>query len=311
MDAGLERKIFSIGEPVVVVTNRPVRGYVTGIGDLPHVGTIDLVPQNLQGQKGWVFAQSRPASGGDPTAYEVVFRLEGFLRTVVIDQRTENATGLSEECQLDRGRGHIWEVTSEDLAPDPTPGGTFDGLMDEMDEAGEFDLEQTDVLFLAEELLDAREAGLQPEAYLARLRGTYPQLPEKWLQEHLALGQERWQHFQEEGGSSVHGYVAAYIAHQDAGRLDWTPILAAIEQAEQGDRSTFAALVGDMYEPGGTGYPAPGVPTTACFDCDAIVPVAGAWVSEGGLALCESCFLKREAKGHARRRRKPFPRAQG
>lgn len=206
---------------------------------------------------------------------------------------------------------------SEDLAPDPSPEGTFDGLMDEMYEAGEFDLAQTDVLSLAEELLDARQASLHPEAYLTRQWARIPRIWEEWLQRRLAQGQERWQHFQRNGGSSVHDCVAAYIANEDAGRLDWAPILAAIEQAERGDWSSFEALQGDVYardsevmsvlEPGRRD---PGVPATRCCKCDAIVPVADTWVNGRGWALCESCFLKAEAKGRARRRSKPFPSGQ-
>lgn len=42
--------------------------------------------------------------------------------------------------------------------------------------------------------------------------------------------------------------------------------------------------------------------STVCFDCAAIVPVENTWVSKKtGIALCEGCFRKREAKGRARR----------
>ena len=47
MNAGLERRVFNIGEPVVVVTPRPIGGWVMGVDDIPHVGVVDLAPQNL------------------------------------------------------------------------------------------------------------------------------------------------------------------------------------------------------------------------------------------------------------------------
>ena len=313
MEAGSGQTTFSIGDPVLVVTDRPLAGWVTGVGDIPHVGAIDFTPQSFQGQKGWVSATRGPASCGDPIAYEVVFRLQGTPRPVVIHQRGEERVVLPEERQVDRGRGHLMDVKPEELAPEPTLEGTYDELMNEMYAAGEFDLDPTAVVSLAEDLLDARQASLQPEAYLARRRGIFPRMPEEMLQEYLVSGQEQWQRFQEEGWSSVHSYVAAYIAHADASRLDWTPILAAIELAEQGDWSSFEVLLEDLYARGSeamfdTIRRDPGVPTTACFDCDAILPVAETWVNKKGLALCGSCFQKREAKGRARRRRQPFAR---
>ena len=52
------------------------------------------------------------------------------------------------------------------------------------------------------------------------------------------------------------------------------------------------------------GLEEPEVPTTACFDCDRIIPVSETWtgVRNPTLALCEGCFVKREAKGWARRK---------
>lgn len=47
------------------------------------------------------------------------------------------------------------------------------------------------------------------------------------------------------------------------------------------------------------------VPTTACFDCDAIVPVSETWEStRDGRALCDSCFQEAEAAGRAKRPRR-------
>lgn len=56
---------------------------------------------------------------------------------------------------------------------------------------------------------------------------------------------------------------------------------------------------------------APEAPTTACGDCDALVPVAEAWVNREGLALCGGCFTKREAKGRARPGRRRDGRKEG
>ncbi len=43
-------------------------------------------------------------------------------------------------------------------------------------------------------------------------------------------------------------------------------------------------------------------PTSACFDCGAVVAIAEAWQSSRNpeIALCESCFRRREANGRAR-----------
>ena len=313
MEADSGQTTFTIGDPVLVVTDRPLAGWVTGIGDIPNVGAIDFTPQSFQGQKGWVFATSGFASGGDPTAHEVVFRLQGTPRTAVIHQWGEGGVILPAERQVDRGRGHLMDVKPEELAPEPTLEGTFDELTNEMCEAGEFDLDPTEVLILAEDLLDDRQASLHPEAYLAQRRLISPRMSEERLQERLASGQGRWQRFQENGWSSVHSYVAAYIAQEDAGRLDWTPILAAIEQAEQGNRSALEGLLEGVDVPRSqlrlrAVHADPRVPTTACFDCGAILPVAETWVNKKGVALCESCFRKREARGRARRRPHPFAR---
>ncbi|MEK6660643.1 MAG: hypothetical protein AABY63_02035, partial [candidate division NC10 bacterium] len=48
-------------------------------------------------------------------------------------------------------------------------------------------------------------------------------------------------------------------------------------------------------------------PTSACFDCGALVPTAEAWHSSRNpeIALCEACFRQREA------RREPSRTARG
>ncbi len=317
MDTDHERTVFGIGDPVLVVTDRPLTGCVTGLGDILHIGVIDLAPQSFEGQKGWVFSLMGPAGGGDPTGYDVGFQLQGSPRAVVVHQFLGGAGVVSEERQLDRGTGHVGGLRLEDLTPDPAPEGTFDALLDEMYAAGEFDLDPTDVLSEAERLLDARQAALDPESYLARRDAVLSELstgqPEIF-QKSLENDQAKWRRFQEGCWPSITAYITRYIESEDAGRLDWTAILSAIEQAEQGDRAAFEAFLEDVYVEGqgvlslGTGRPDPGVPTTACFDCDAVVPVSDTYVSKRGLALCEPCFLKRQAKGRARRRRQPFAR---
>ena len=49
MAGGSGQTTFSIGDPVLVVTDRPLAGWVTGVGDIPHVGAIDFTPQSFQG----------------------------------------------------------------------------------------------------------------------------------------------------------------------------------------------------------------------------------------------------------------------
>ncbi len=46
-------------------------------------------------------------------------------------------------------------------------------------------------------------------------------------------------------------------------------------------------------------------PTSACFDCGALVPITEAWHRSRNpeIALCETCFRRWEASGRARRRR--------
>ncbi len=317
METDRERTPFSLGDPVLVATDRPLGGWLTGASDIPHIGAIDFPHQSFRGQKGWVFATSAPASGGAPRTYEVAFRLRGNARAVMVHQQGDAGVVLAEERQVARGRGRLMDLKPEDLDPDPAPEGTFEELMDEMYEAGEFDLAPVTVLHEAERFLEARQAARDPEGYLARRRAILPQLAGErpdLLQKSLENHQADWQHFQESGGASITGYIRRYIEAEDAGRLDWTPILSAIEQAERGDRTALEALVENVYIEGreilslGTGRRDPGVPTTACFDCDAILPVADTWVNQRDLPLCETCFRNWEAKGRARRRRQAFAR---
>lgn len=128
MEERPKHQAFEIGNPVVIVTERALQGVVTGIDDIPHVGVNDFTPQSFQGQKGWVFARSGRAPGGDPAAYEVVFRLQGTPRPVVIHQCVDEGVILPEERQVDRGRGHLMNVKPEEFAPEPTLEGTFDEL---------------------------------------------------------------------------------------------------------------------------------------------------------------------------------------
>ncbi len=302
--------IFEIGVPVVIVTDRELKGWVTGT-DIPHVGVIAFAPQTFQGQKGWVSSLTRPWNGGDPSAYEVAFRICGNPRTVLVHQFEEERSEITERTQqVDDGRGYLWDVKAEDLAPDPEPEGTFDQLQEERYEAGEFDLDPSDVLSEADYYLEAREAALHPELYLQRWRETLPGVNEQWWQMKLEQHQAKWRRFTEVKGPSVFAFIQSYIESQDAGRLDWTSILSAIEQAERGSRTTFDLLLEQVYIQGSsilplsTGRPDPGVPTTACFNCDAVVPVSETWVNRiDGHALCDSCFTKAEAAGRAKRPR--------
>jgi hypothetical protein len=302
--------IFAIGVPVVIVTDRELKGWVTGI-DIPHVGVIAFAPQTFRGQKGWVASLTRPWEGGGPSTYEVAFRICGNPRTVIVHHLEEERSEITERTQqVDDGRGHFWDVKTEDLALDPEPEGTFDQLQEERYEAGEFDLDPIDVLSEADHYLEAREAALHPELYLQRWRETLPGVNEQWLQMKLEQHQAEWRRFTEASGPSVFAFIQSYIESEDAGRLDWTSILSAIEQAERGSRTTFDLLLEQVYIQGSsilplsTGRPDPGVPTTACFNCDAVVPVSETWVSRiDGHALCDSCFTKAEAAGRAKRPR--------
>lgn len=306
--------IFQIGVPIVIVTDRELEGgWVTGL-DLPRgASAIGFIPQSFQGQKGWVSALTEPRRGEDPTGYEVGFRLQGNPRTVLIREfvsvEVEDLRHSDRTQQVDRGRGHLW-VKAEDIDSDPTPEGTFDQFQQESYEAGEFDLDPIDVLSEADHYLEAREAALHPEPYLQRWRETLPGVEEQWLQMKLEQHQAEWRRFTEASGPSVLAFIHSYIESEDAGRLDWTSILSAIEQAERGSRATFDELLEQVYVQGSsilplsTGRPDPGVPTTACFNCDAVVPVSETWVNRiDGHALCDSCFTKAEAAGRAKRPR--------
>ncbi len=302
---------FKDGNPVVIVTDRELEGgRVTGLDLPPRASVIGFARQNFQGQKGWVSASTLPPGGGDPTGYEVGFRLQGNPRTVLIREfvRVEGeGRRYSDRTQrVDRGRGYLW-VRAEDIASDPTPEGTFDQFQQESYEAGEFDLSPTAVLSEADQYLDAREAALNPDRYLQRRREMLPELDEQWWQMKLEQDQAEWERFRQEGWPSVHAYMQAHIEREDAGRLDWTPILRAVEQAERGDRTAFDALLAEVYVQGSSILPlaAPEVPTTACFDCDAVLPVSETWLSKlDGRALCNSCFESAEAAGRARRSRR-------
>jgi hypothetical protein len=140
---------FRIGDPVVIVTNRELQGYVTGL-DIPHFGTIDFASQSFKGQKGWISALSLPVEGGDPKDYEVGFRLGGNPRTVILHQferqGLERGRLLEARRQVEYGRGFVKHLRAEDLAPDPAPEGNFDQFQDERYEAGEFDLNPAEAL---------------------------------------------------------------------------------------------------------------------------------------------------------------------
>jgi len=243
---------FEDGNPVVIVTDRELEGgrvTVTGL-DLPpraREPLIGFIPQNFQGQKGWVSASTLPSGGGDPTGYEVGFRLQGNPRTVLIREfvrvEGEGLRPSDTTQQVDRGRGYLW-VRAEDIASDPTPEGTFEQFQDERYQAGEFDLSRTAVLLEADIYLDAREAALNPERYQQCRREMSPEIiDEQWWQTTLEEDQAEWERFRQEGWPSVHAYIQAYIEREDAGRLDWTPILSAVEQAERGDRAAFDTLL--------------------------------------------------------------------
>lgn len=54
-------------------------------------------------------------------------------------------------------------------------------------------------------------------------------------------------------------------------------------------------------------------PSSACFDCGAMVPVTEAWYSARNpeIALCETCFRRRELRRKARSRVRKRPSATG
>ncbi len=141
---------FEDENPVVIVTDRELEGgRVAGLDLPPGASLIGFIPQNFQGQKGWVSASTLPPGGGDPTGYEVGFRLQGSPRTVLIRKfvrvEGEGLRRSDRTQQMDRGRGYLW-VRAEDIASDPTPEGTFEQFQDERYQAGEFDLSPTNVL---------------------------------------------------------------------------------------------------------------------------------------------------------------------
>lgn len=305
--------MFEIGDSVVIVTDQEMDGgWVTGLSLPSHTALIGFASQSFQGQRGWISALTRPREGGEPTGYEVGFRLQGNSRTIsvreFVSDEVEGLRYIDRTEQLDTGRGYVRDLKVVDILPDPEPEGTFEQFQEERYEAGEFDASPSDVLLEAGHYLDIREASLRPEAYLQRWRETIPQGDEEWWERKLEWDQAEWRRFTEENGPSVFAYIQAYIENEDVGRLDWTPILSAVEQAERGDRTAFDSLSEQVYIQGSsllpvaTGHTDPGVPTTVCFDCDVVVPVSETWVSKiDRRALCDPCFEKAETAGRAKR----------
>ncbi len=169
-------------------------------------------------------------------------------------------------------------------------------------ETGRFALDRVDVLLQAQDLLRTREGVLHPAAYLAFRRGLMPHASDRLLQGLLENAQQAWRILEKLGWHSVHAFIQAYIEHNDAGRLDWTDILDAVDQAEHGDRAGFDAFLEIIFHQGSIVVESP---TVACSDCDAMVSALEAWFSarNPSVALCDSCVSNREEKGQAKRPR--------
>ncbi len=233
--------IFRIGDPVVVVTDRALRGRVPSVN---YWDRNKFLPQNLQGKKGWI--ESEPWDDGEPAHYQVVFRLHDHPRTVLILELhkfgPEHSWRVRMRRQVESGWGYV-RVRADDLVHDTEPVRTYEQLQDEKYEAGVSVVHPENVLWIADELLMFRQAALRPEAYPAWFRENYHDLLSvKKMHDMLELFNAEWRLFQEEGWYSVHEYIKHYIGGNGALRLDWSPLVRAVEQAEHGDRTAFDNL---------------------------------------------------------------------
>jgi len=234
--------IFRIGDPVVVVTDRALRGRLPSV-HYPW-DRIKFLPQNLQGKKGWI--ESEPWDDGEPAHYQVVFRLHDHPRTVLILELHQFGPKQSwrviRRRQVESGWGYV-RVRTDGLVHDTEPVGTYEQLQDEQYEAGVIHPNASRVFVMAEDLLMFRQAALRPEVYPAWFRENYHDLLSvEEMHDLYETFKAEWRLFQEEGWCSVHEYIKDYIGGNGALRLDWRPLVRVVEQAEHEDRTVFESL---------------------------------------------------------------------
>lgn len=299
-------RVFTIGDPVRIITDRPLAAFLRGNVRHRRPG-LHLQPASYRGIQGFVCATSHPSTGGPPTGYEVTFYAPADLPAP--DAQLEERPPWFPDALPRTARLEVHGLLADDLELDPAPAETWEQFWDRFVAAGEEDVDAEAVLWDAQHLLDAKRAVQDPDAWRVAFREASPEFVERKLKG----AQEDWalvrRYVEQYGG------IANYLVAKTEGEGGlWTSeteeAFAAIRAAEAGDRSQLDALLDahsrfrpyqmEAAEPVGS---AAEVPTTACFDCDALVPVAETWVNKKGLALCEGCFTKREAKGRARRGR--------
>ncbi len=242
--------IFSIGAPVVVVTDRALQGRAASVDSRIRV---KFLPQNLQGKKGWI--HGRPWDDGEPAYYHVLFRLEDHPRTVLTLEihkfGPEQSWGVRMRRQAESGWGYV-RVRADDLMHDTEPVGEYEEVLFNKCMAGSLDDCPEEVLCVPGRLLAARDASLHPEAYLAWLREWAYEYSEGKRQDILELYKGEWRLFQEEGWHSIHEYIRDYIGG-DGGLscgsyVDWRFLVRAVEQAEHGYRTAFKQLLHYDYD---------------------------------------------------------------
>lgn len=180
-------------------------------------------------------------------------------------------------------------------------------------------MRRSEVLLGASRLYDARKVAENPDGEVAKMRsmGTKPwdEGAEALVCEIVKGKVQTWRNFHARWSGTIPEFIefAAAVFGTDAKAAEWWPVVRRLMwEVEVGGRPSE-----DLYE-AGTGRKVRGMetrsggaaatdadsgPTAACFDCGGIFPVEETWVDEKGLALCQGCFGKREAKGRARRRR--------
>ncbi len=230
---------FKIGDPVVILTDRKLRG-VVGRVDLGQLLPLELTPQSFRGQKGWIENYPRPWQSIDIHSYTVVFRLLGSSRAVLV-KRFEGDDWewpIATEEKVSKGFGNL-VLRLDELVHDPEPEEDYSDLPGDPFQYEGWE----DAIPMFEKaywLLKAREATLAPELYVAGLREHSPQMSVEKIPESLGRVIAEWRRFEEGYYGSISNYIGAYIALTD---LDWAHVLSAVEQAEEGDSTAFTDLM--------------------------------------------------------------------
>ena len=236
---------FSLGDPVVVTTDRKLTGLVEIVGDGSEL-SLEFVPQSFRGERGWIYS---PSFGGP---YQFLFYVQGGSRAARVE-RFEGANYdwfVAIEEQVEARFGCLI-LEGDDLALDPNPVGSYDDLPLSIYFRGDIPAGlPTHDWFLEASLrllqtmlwrLRAREATLAPERYVAGLREHCPQMAVEKIQESLEGIMAEWNRDQDGGCPLVQDYIRDWVAGT---LLDWThDVLRAVEQAERGDSAAFVDLI--------------------------------------------------------------------